>query len=179
MKLIPTTHKGESHDGIISRFINPGEFFFHGSDCQIHTLLGSCIAITLWHPELKVGGMCHFVLPGQRSAFTADRRNGELNGRYSDAAMALFEIEAHRRGTSLHEYHAKIFGGSNMLTTASLSEDELVGTKNTEAAIRHLSEKDIPLLVAHVGESGYRRIAFEVSSGDVWVKHELLQKFIG
>ncbi len=177
MKLIPATPDGDTHEGVVSRFINPGEFFFHGENCQIHTLLGSCIAITLWHPVLKVGGMCHFVLPGGSNP-RLNLDNCELNGRYSDAAMALFEIEANRRGTQLNEYHAKIFGGSNMLAETSLKEDELIGTKNTEAAVRHLSERDIPLLVAHVGETGYRRIAFDIDNGDVWVKHEILQKFI-
>lgn len=179
MQLIPVTPEGDTHDGVVSRFINPGEFFFYESNCQIHTLLGSCIAITLWHPVLRVGGMCHFVLPGMRHRDGVDRDESELNGRYSDAAMALFDIEARKYGTNLKEYEAKIFGGSNMLAESTLREDQMIGAKNTEAAIKHLMEREIPLLVAHVGETGYRRIAFDVSTGDVWVKHELLQKFVG
>ncbi len=107
------------------------------------------------------------------------RADSELNGRYSDAAMALFEREARRRGTLMKDYQAKIFGGSNMLTNSTLREDELIGTKNTEAALKHLTERDMTLLVAHVGETGHRRIALDVSTGDVWVKHEPLQKCIG
>jgi len=92
--------------------------------------------------------------------------------------MALFEREAIRRGTHLTDYQAKIFGGSNMLTNSRLKDDELIGTRNAEAAMNHLSERSISLLVAHVGETGHRRIAFDVGTGDVWVKHEPLQKFI-
>ncbi len=178
MKIIPTTKEGESNEGIISRFLNPGEFYFCESDCQINTILGSCIAITLWHPVLHIGGMCHFVLPGGRAPNSVIRDGCELNGRYSDAAMVLFANEAARRGTNLKEYHAKIFGGSNMLTNTTLREDERIGTRNTEAAIRHLKELGISLLIAHVGETGHRRIVFDVGSGDVWVKHEPLQKTI-
>ena len=179
MKFIPTTKEGEDYGDIISRFLNPGEFFFCESSCQIHTILGSCIAITLWHPTLHIGGMCHFVLPGRRGAGSV-MRSGDPNfdGRYSDGAMALFERAASRRGTALKEYQAKIFGGSNMLTSSTLREDELIGTKNTEAALKQLTERDVSLLVAHVGETGHRRIAFDVESGDVWVKHEPLQKII-
>jgi len=158
--------------------INPGEFFFYESNCQIHTILGSCIAITLWHPILKIGGMCHFVLPGKRGPNSVRKLESKYDGRYSDGAMALFEREASRRGTDLKEYQAKIFGGSNMLANSTLKEDELIGTKNTEVAMKHLSEREIPLLVAHVGETGHRRIAFDVETGDVWVKHEPLQKII-
>jgi len=102
----------------------------------------------------------------------------KLDGRYSDEAMLLFERESARYGTKLNEYQAKIFGGSNMLKNSTLREDELIGTKNTEVALKHLSERNISLLVAHVGETGYRRIVFDISTGDVWVKHEPLQKII-
>ncbi len=179
MKMIPTTNGNVPRDSVISRFLKPGDFFFGDELCQIHTVLGSCIAITLWHPILKIGGMCHFVLPGLRSVDTVIRSGTELNGRYSDAAMKLFELEAQKHGTQLKEYHAKIFGGSNMLTDSTLSEDELVGTRNTVAAMKHLAERNIGLLVAHVGETGHRRIVLDVGNGDVWVKHVLLQKTIG
>lgn len=162
----------------VRKFLHPGDFFFCESNGQIHTLLGSCIAITLWHPILKVGGMCHFVLPGRRTPESVIRRNQALDGRYSDAAMALFEIEAQQRNTQLTEYQAKIFGGSNMLANTSKKTDELIGTINTEKALKHLAERNIPLLVAHVGETGHRRIAFDVSNGDVWVKHSPLQTII-
>lgn len=178
MKIIPPNKDRQPPGEIISRFLNPGEFFFGESNCQIHTLLGSCIAITLWHPILQIGGMCHFVLPGRRSPGGVNRVGGDLKGRYSDEAMALFERESIRRGTNLREYQAKIFGGSNMLTNPTLEEDKLIGTRNTEAALVHLSERGITLLLAHVGETGHRRIAFDVEKGDVWVKHEPLQKII-
>jgi len=178
VKFVASTKEGETHNGVISRFINPGGFFFGKSNCQIHTLLGSCIAITLWHPRLHIGGMCHFVLPRKRNPKNVFHEDAELDGRYSDVAMVLFEIEAEKHNTKLKDYQVKIFGGSNMLTNSTLREDELIGTKNTEAALKHLNERDMTLLVAHVGETGHRRIVLDVSTGDVWVKHEPLKKII-
>ena len=139
---------------------------------QINTLLGSCVAITLWHPVLKIGGMCHIVLPysgdGLRSV---DYIGSTQNGRYSDTAMMLFEKEANIRGTCLKEYQAKIFGGSNMLKSSVILEEQQVGAKNIEAAKQQLFEFSIPVLVSHVGGEGFRRIAFDINSGDVWVHH--------
>ena len=40
----------------------PGELYF-GQRHLLKTLLGSCVAITLWHPQRQLGGMCHFLLP--------------------------------------------------------------------------------------------------------------------
>jgi len=169
---------GCSSEGIDSLFLNVGEFFFTSTHCQLHTILGSCIAITLWHPKYKIGGMCHFVLPGGRDFKRQLEDPSRINGRYSDSAMALFERDARRYNTKLSDYQAKIFGGSNMLTKSFLAEDDLIGNKNTKAAINHLSERNIPLMVANVGETGYRRIVMDVASGDVWVKHEPIQKNI-
>jgi chemotaxis protein CheD len=178
MKIIPKLNEGHAPDEIISRFLKPGEFYFGDSDCQIHTILGSCISITLWHPELQIGGMCHFVLPGQPPFRQVHQADEKLNGRYADHAMALFEREILGRGTAFKHYQAKIFGGSNMLTNATLEEDTFIGKKNTESAIKHLTKRGMSLLVAHVGETGHRRIAFDIKNGDVWVKHSSLCKEI-
>lgn len=169
---IPTTETGQ--DTCESRFLNPGDFYFCGPDCQLHTLLGSCIAVTLWHPTLRIGGMCHFVLPGSGERKKQGSDISQLNGRYLDDAMLLFDHAAKERMTSLQDYHAKIFGGSNMMKNTKLSKDDLIGSKNIDAALKHLSDWNIPLFVANVGESGHRRIIFDVASGDVWVKHEPL-----
>ena len=178
MKMIGTKNKSSSPDETHSRFLLPGEFFFSGSKCQINTLLGSCIAITLWHPKLKIGGMCHFVLPSRRKPKELLPSDYDYNGSYCDEVMVLFEREVLQRGTNLKDYVAKIFGGSNMLANSTLDENDLIGTRNTEAAVNHLAERGIPLLLAHVGEKGHRRIAFDIETGDVWVKHVSLQKFI-
>ncbi len=66
-------------------FLHPGEFHFADGETHIHTLLGSCVAITLWHPYLRIGGMCHFVLPER-----PDKYNGKnLDGRYAEDAIQL------------------------------------------------------------------------------------------
>ena len=46
-------------------FLQPGEFYFGEEKTRIRTLLGSCVAITLWHPKLRIGGMAHYMLPSR------------------------------------------------------------------------------------------------------------------
>jgi len=159
-------------------FLHPGEVYFGDSNCQIHTLLGSCIAITLWHPRLRVGGMCHFVLAGSQQKVHEGQVSQPITGRYSNDAMALLEKEVSIRNTVIKDYQAKIFGGSNMLTNSTLEKDEQIGNRNTQAALALLSKHNVNLLVAHVGETGHRRIVFDISTGDVWVKHTPLRKII-
>lgn len=151
-------------------FLHPGEFYFSDGPAHIHTLLGSCISVTLWHPRLHIGGACHFVLP-KRAFSTA---NNEPDGRYGDEAMELFRRAVTARGTRLSEYKAKIFGGSNMLGNTSANEDELIGMRNAEAALTLLMEENVEILVVHVGETGHRRIFMDTATGDVYVRHEAM-----
>jgi chemotaxis protein CheD len=46
-------------------FLHPGEYAFGDAQTRIRTLLGSCVAITFWHPVLKTGAMCHYLLPAR------------------------------------------------------------------------------------------------------------------
>ena len=66
--------------------LQPGEFFFGQDDTIIRTHLGSCVAITMWHPEQKRGGMCHYMLPSRA------RSDDPLDGRYADEAIQFTEM---------------------------------------------------------------------------------------
>ncbi len=149
-------------------FLHPGDFCFTRDPIHIHTLLGSCISITLWHPRLKIGGMCHFTLPRYPGKQTPDRK---LDGRYADDVMEMFRLEASRCGTRLPEYEAKIFGGGNMMRSEGENVEDSIGSKNAATAMQLLMRENVDILVAHVGEFGHRRLVFEVDTGDVWVRH--------
>lgn len=150
-------------------FLKPGEVAFGEPGTHIHTILGSCVSITLWHPHLSIGAMCHFVLP--------TRPKGEknicnvLDGRYGDEAIELFEIGAKLHRTSLCEYQVKIFGGADVFGVGCNSEDMLTGERNVSQAASLLARKKIDIDVAHVGENGNRRIILDIDDGCVWVKH--------
>ena len=148
-------------------FLHPGEFYFGKAPEKLGTLLGSCIAITLWHPVLKIGGMCHFVLPKQPHSKT----HPTLDGRYADNAIKLFEQSVKKHRTALSEYNAKIFGGGNHIPHQSDKQDT-IGMKNAEAAMTLLIERGVEIQVADVGENWARRVIFELQTGDVWVKKQ-------
>jgi len=149
-------------------FLHPGDFCFTEGNTHIHTLLGSCISITLWHPRYKIGGMCHFTLPRFPGREQSDRT---LDGRYADDVMQLFKHEMGKRGTVITDYEAKIFGGGNMMRDRSQNIENSIGTKNATAAMNLLMAEHVDILVAHVGEFGHRRLVFDINSGSVWVRH--------
>ena len=80
-------------------FLQPGEFQFSDDpDVRLRTLLGSCVAITMWHPRRRYGAMCHYMLPTRGA-----RRTGELDGRLGDEAYLMLLREAGRYGTDPNE----------------------------------------------------------------------------
>ena len=146
--------------------LQPGEYHFGDRHTRIRTLLGSCVAITLWHPRLLIGGMCHFLLPnrGTGTALQGD-------GRYGDEAMALLLEAVAAHGTRPQEYEAKLFGGGDMfggrLTHAAFN----IGARNVEAAHRLLHRHGMGTKASCVGRRGYRNVFLDIATGHVWVRH--------
>lgn len=148
--------------------LHPGDFYFGDKPVQVSTLLGSCVSVTMWHPTLRHGGMCHYML---------DSRAGEtesLDGRYADDAMSLFMQELKRRGTHPAEYEVKAFGGG-MMFPAHVREDKPcshVGCRNVHALYRLLHRHGFRLKAQHVGGYGHRRVVFDLHNGQVWLKYQ-------
>ncbi len=68
-----------------------GQFYFGSGRTKIRTLLGSCVSIAMWHPRLKIGGMCHYMLPHRGMGETA---SSAAQGNYADEVMQMFASRA-------------------------------------------------------------------------------------
>ena len=143
-------------------FLHPGEFYFGGGNPRIATLLGSCVSITVWHPRLAVGGMCHYMLPNRQ------RPNGPLCGRYGDEAMEWLLARIRETGSRPAEYQAKLFGGGNMFENAMGGVMD-IGRRNIEIGRDLLAQAGMALIAEHVGGNAHRKLVFELWSGDVWL----------
>jgi chemotaxis protein CheD len=147
-------------------YLQPGDYHFGDRHTQIRTLLGSCVAITMWHPLLRIGGMCHFMLPAR-----AKGEGGVLDGRFADEALALFMQDIRRAGTRPEEYEVKLFGGGNMFPGQIPGRTRHIGAQNGETAKRLIREHGFSCRVENLGGVGHRNLRFDVQSGDVWMRH--------
>lgn len=147
-------------------FLQPGEFYFAEAPLHIRTLLGSCIAITMWHPQRLIGGMCHYMLPSRQAI------RDQLSGKYADEAMLLFHEQVRQHNTRLQDYQIKLFGGGNMFTPHHRPAHGInIAKSNVAVAHRLLAHYGLTLTAQDLGHRGYRNIIFDLSTGDVWVKH--------
>jgi chemotaxis protein CheD len=148
-------------------FLHQGEVYFGDRDTRIRTVLGSCVAITLWHPVLLIGGMCHYMLPSRRRS-----AKEPLDGKYADEALELMLSEIKRSGTHPSEYQVKLFGGGNMFPSSNKLREQHVGLKNVEAGIELLARHGLKAQAEHLGGLGHRNLIFDIWNGHVWMKHQ-------
>ena len=148
---------------VLEVVLNPGDFYFGGADTRIQTLLGSCVSVTLWHPLLRVGGMCHYMLPHRRVPVV---RHG-LDGRYADHAVRMFLEVIERIGTKPGEYVAQLYGGGNQFPPFQHGRAPDVAKDNIEAGLTLLDRFGFRLAHTDLGGTGPRRLSFEVATGEV------------
>lgn len=146
----------------IDIFVHPGEWYFGEGETRIRTTLGSCVSVTLWHPGLKLGGLCHYMLPGQAYS------NEPPNARYGRDAVQLLLAEVHRHGTRVEDYHAKLFGGASMFELGPGGSS--VAIRNVQVAEQLVLEHGLHVVARSLGGTHYRQLVFSLASGDVWVR---------
>jgi chemotaxis protein CheD len=152
-------------------FLQPGEWYFDAAGVRLRTVLGSCIALTLWHRRRRIGGMCHYMLPSRARV----RDVADLDGRYGDEALGLLEREAARFGTRLAEYEVKLFGGASMFGSlrvagAAVPAFGSVPERNVEQARLLVARHGLKVRAESLGGLAHRQVVFDIESGDVWLR---------
>ncbi len=141
--------------------INPGDYYFGGEYPQIFTLLGSCIAVTCWHPRFRIGGVCHYVIPyvpKEKLPLAA----GEI-GRYGESALTYLHTAMQYYG-SVQRFQLGVYGGSDTLLQFS------VGQRNIEVVKNWVDNLNIKPRVWDVGGHCSRALLFSLASGLVEIK---------
>jgi chemotaxis protein CheD len=158
-----------------------GDFHFGGGRVRVRTLLGTCVAIAIWHPIERIGGICHYLLPTRGSARADD---GTGPGLYADEVMILFADALRTSRTRPRDYVVKIAGGGNMFPDQLAGADcrdggcsparragcQSVGCRNIHAARALLPDVGFTIASESVGGNGSRVVMFDLWSGEVWVK---------
>jgi chemotaxis protein CheD len=131
---------------------------FHVTDdpgIVLSTVLGSCVAACIRDPTANVGGMNHFLLPGDK-----DRDLTREAERYGVHLMELLVNELLKRGARRERLEAKLFGGAQVVD--GLTD---IGAKNAEFAERFLRYEGIVFAGGSLGGACGRRIEFWPVSG--------------
>ncbi|MDB5956151.1 chemoreceptor glutamine deamidase CheD [Ramlibacter sp.] len=143
--------------------ILPGQYHA-GRQGAITTVLGSCVSTCLWDPAERIGGMNHFMLPGDGASPGSP---WAALARFGVYAMEVLINEMIRLGADRRRMVAKVFGGAQLLAGFDRLD---VGAKNSEFVLEFLRVEGVRVLAQDLLDVCPRKVHFFVDSGKVQVK---------
>jgi chemotaxis protein CheD len=138
-------------------YLHPGQLYAARHAALISTILGSCVAVCLWDPVARVGGMNHFLLPLGKGP------------RYGSDALPKLVEEMLDRGAFLARTVAKVFGGACVIEHFT-GPRKAIGAQNVEKAMQFLAAHSIPVRADQTGGRRGRKLLFHTSTGQAYVK---------
>ncbi len=134
-------------------------------DTLISYGLGSCIGISLYDPQAKVGGLLHIMLPDSKQARASDNP-----AKFADTGMPLLLRDVLALGAVRSRLVAKMAGGAQMFAFANATDIMRVGARNAEAVKAILSDMKIRLLAEDTGGTYGRTVSINLETGSYKVK---------
>lgn len=150
------------HDKCSSK-IMPGEFYVGNKDEIISTVLGSCISACIHDPGAGVGGMNHFMLPGDMDGTQAMSGSAAKFGVF---AMEYLINSILKHGGCKAHFEIKLFGGANVLATGMD-----VGTTNIDFIRKYIRMEGLTVVSEDLGGIHPRKVNYFPITGKVMIKN--------
>ena len=138
-------------------YLHPGQVFVSPDPAEVTTILGSCVAVCVFDPVLRLGGTNHYLLPHWVG-------NGLSSTRFGNVAVRSLIDKVLALGGQKENLQAKVFGGACVLD-AFHGRAEHLGTKNADLALRTLRQEGIPVVADDVGGRRGRKVIFHTDTG--------------
>ncbi|RKY82639.1 chemotaxis protein CheD [candidate division KSB1 bacterium] len=147
---------------IKEHYLYGGAIFADPHPYIVSTVLGSCVAVCLYDPVNRMGGINHYQLDLWNGTGLASPKFGNI------AIQKLFE-KMLKMGSRQSDLQAKIFGGASVIgNSQNLFQ---IGERNCEIAFSMLKELNIPIIASDVGGNHGRKIKFNTETGIVLMKY--------
>ncbi len=141
--------------------IHVGDIHASDTPVRIKTILGSCISACVYDPSTRIGGMNHFLLPGDLGSL-------DLSTRYGVNAMEMLINEMMKLGANRLRLRAKVFGGADIFQTNHTLM--MVGKKNIKFIKEFLATENIPLLNERLGGHEGLIVHYVAHTFEVFIK---------
>ena len=124
------------------------------------TILGSCIAVALYSPRLRLGMLGHVLLPHSTgpTAYPA---------KFADTVVPHMLSVLKSHGARPEGLVAKIAGGACMFGNCKSMQ---IGESNIEVTLAALNDAGIRISGQHTGGTLGRRVGFDLSTGALTVE---------
>ncbi len=144
--------------------VQPGQVVVSMTPRSLVTILGSCVAVCVYDPVRRVGGLNHYLLPGN-SGETQSTRSGP-------GAMRRLLEELSTAGAIRERLVAKVFGGACVLGGEARSNGGHLGRENVRVALDALELAGIPVVAEDVCGTRGRKLIFHSDTGDARMREQ-------
>jgi chemotaxis protein CheD len=128
--------------------------------------LGSCIALALYDPAARLGGLLHYMLPSSQNDAHNTARNPAM---YADTGIPLLLQELQRMGAHPKKLVAHLAGGGQILESHGVFN---IGKRNHIAAKNILWKHGILVRSESVGGNFTRSFGLSLATGQIWLKQQ-------
>lgn len=126
--------------------------------------LGSCIAVVLYDPASKAGGMLHFMLP-ESSLDT--RKAGQTPYMFADTGVPLLFQHVYALGGRKQNLIVRLAGGAQVMDAEGVFN---IGKRNHLAVKKLLWKEGVFISSEHVGGTLSRTVRMELDGGRMTIR---------
>ena len=133
-------------------------------DVLITYSLGSCIGVTIWDPEVRTGGLLHYLLPDSNLNKEKAKKNPFI---FSDSGVPLLFREAYKFGARKKRMIVKVAGGAQVLANNDFFD---IGKRNVLALRKIFWRNNVIVAGSDIGGTISRTIFLNIKTGVTLVK---------
>ncbi len=127
--------------------------------------LGSCIGVSVWDPQARVGGLVHVLLPDSEGR----RPDPKEPARFADVGIDSLVQKIVAAGGSPRRLVVKMAGGAAVLGPAN-AEKFKIGERNAEAIKQRLRRHGLNPVAVDTGGVKGRTLEMHLATGKTFVR---------
>ena len=132
--------------------------------------LGSCVAVSLYDPVARIGGLLHLMLPANSST----RPGGRLNPfMFADTGLPLLFQRTCELGADRRRLVVCLAGGAQIMDENGVFN---IGKRNQAAVRNYLWKAGLFVSAEATGGQVSRTAGLELASGRFWVREQGLKE---
>lgn len=124
--------------------------------------LGSCVAVCVFDPAVRVAAMLHFLLPDSRINLERARRQPCA---FADTGIALLLERVSRAGADARRADIKLVGGAEIGEPAGGGGILRIGSRNVRAAREVLGQAGLRVKAEDLGGTSARTVRLRAADG--------------
>jgi len=136
-------------------------------DVLVTFALGSCIAVAIYDPLIKVGGLLHYMLPD--STLDPQKAQGQP-GMFADTGIPLLFKSCYRLGGEKKRMIVKVAGGASILDDANFFR---IGQKNITALRKIFWKNNVMIDAEDTGSNCNRTVRLNLANGKFSIRSSM------